>query len=220
MKNICKGDLFSSSDGEFEVLDYGGSKSVLIRFITTGFVTLKTSTAVRSGRVKDKMLPKIYGVAFMGDGKYRPTKSGVVTEAYSKWKSMLQRCFDRKFQQRCGTYLGCTVCDEWLNFQVFAEWYYSSKSINIESPQLDKDIKKPGNLHYCPELCSVVSRRDNSMEANSRTKAKEYIMKNPSGVVVLIHNMNKFCKINKLDVGCLHAVWSGKRNSHKGWTAL
>jgi hypothetical protein len=77
---------------------------------------------------------------------------------------MLQRCYSKKYQEKEPTYVGCTVCDEWLNFQNFAKWYDENYyEVEGEKMQLDKDILTKGNKIYNPENCIFVSQRINSL---------------------------------------------------------
>ena len=41
---------------------------------------------------------------------------------YSKWKSMLVRCYSTKYHQRRPTYKDCSVCNDWLLFSNFRKW--------------------------------------------------------------------------------------------------
>ena len=63
-------------------------------------------------------------MGYIGEGKYKSIISNgskTQTHCYSTWKSMLTRCYDEKYHIKKPTYENCYVCDEWLNFQNFAE---------------------------------------------------------------------------------------------------
>lgn len=78
---------------------------------------------------------------------------------------MLRRCYSAKYQATRPTYIGCSVCEEWLNFQNFAKWYddnyYEVESNSKRGMNLDKDILNKGNKIYCPEFCVFVPDRVN-----------------------------------------------------------
>ena len=57
------------------------------------------------------------------------------------------------------------MCDEWLNFQVFAKWHEKHSYEVNERLHLDKDILYPGNKVYSPEKCLLVSQRINELFA-------------------------------------------------------
>lgn len=72
---------------------------------------------------------------------------------YVKWSDMLMRCYSAKYQIKYPTYIGCTVCPEWLVFSNFQEWMQSKQWEGLE---LDKDIIIPGNKEYSPEACAFI----------------------------------------------------------------
>jgi hypothetical protein len=48
--------------------------------------------------------------------------------------------------------------------------------------------------------------------------SKNYILKDPCGVIREVFNLKSFCKENDLDHCHLYKVYQGLRKSHKGWT--
>lgn len=74
-------------------------------------------------------------------------------KAFSVWRSMLSRCYNPKYQEKEPSYIGCTVCDEWLRFSNFLKWFEDNY---VEGYQLDKDIIHKGNKVYAPEHCAFV----------------------------------------------------------------
>ena len=70
----------------------------------------------------------------------------------------------QKYHEKYPTYKGCSVCEEWWNFQNFAEWYEDNfYTIEGEKICLDKDILVKGNKIYSPKTCTFVSNRINSL---------------------------------------------------------
>jgi len=154
----------------------------------------------------------VLGVGFRGDGEFRKATH---KEAYERWRAMLRRCYDKKFQEKNKSYIGCVVCDEWHNFQVFAKWYYKNK---IDGFDLDKDIKAGGRGKiYSPETCTFVTRREN-VSASIKGGCRTYYLIDPSGEPVTVFNLNKFAKSRGLCRKHLNKVANGNRKSHKGWT--
>lgn len=149
-----KGDVYSSrAYGEFEILDNINSEKVIYRFKETGFVGEATRDNLRHGRVKDKLHKGVFGVGFMGVGKYNSKH-----RSYYIWSSMISRCYCPS--NKCRKYYsGCSVCVEWHNYQNFAEWYSSQNA--PKGYEIDKDIKLKGNRIYSPETCLMVSKEDN-----------------------------------------------------------
>lgn len=87
------------------------------------------------------------------------TKNGN-EECYTKWKSMLKRCYSPKYHIRRPTYKGCTVCSDWLTFSKFKEWYNVNYRVEM---QLDKDILIRGNKIYSPTTCKFVPQEINTL---------------------------------------------------------
>lgn len=106
---------------------------------------------------------------------------------------MLRRCYDKEFQLKNKSYQGCTVCEEWHNFQNFAEWFYQNY---FDGACLDKDLLCCGNKTYSPDKCCLITRSLNSflvvnnnkpinsawLEKKSK-KAIEYSKTEPSKIV-------------------------------------
>lgn len=162
-KKIESGDVFNiHSGGSVTVLEVAGRSNITAvhndefahKFKTTAF-------NLESGHIKNPFLPSVFGVGYFGHGKYRAKKNGVHDEAYCAWKDMLRRCYDEKFHLRWRTYAGCSVCKEWHNYQVFAEWFYKQK--RQTGWQLDKDILINGNREYSPRACRLVPVAINSL---------------------------------------------------------
>ena len=81
------------------------------------------------------------------DGK-RKRKTVWRCPFYKTWSSMLRRCYSTKYQERCPTYMGCSVSEEWHTFSVFRNWMESQ---DWQDTQLDKDLLVEGNKVYSPE---------------------------------------------------------------------
>lgn len=200
----------TNKHGKLEVVKYVDSLNVQVKFFATGYETIARAGEIRNGNVKDYMSPSVCGVGFMGKGVFKSIARGVVTKEYKTWINMLNRCYDPMYQARCPTYVGCSVCAEWHNFQNFAEWMSTQ---DHEGKQLDKDIKVEGNKVYSPDTCTFATPADNTAEAC----AKHYTFLSPCGVITEVYNLNSFCRENGLDQGHMSQVNLGNRNQHKGW---
>lgn len=92
---------------------------------------------------------------------------------YRVWKSMLQRCYSAKYQERNPAYKGCTVSDEWLTFTNFKSWMESQ---NWEGLQLDKDLLFEGNKVYSAETCVFLTRTVNMFTTDRGTARGELLI--------------------------------------------
>lgn len=164
----------TNTSGVCTVVQYLGHDKVLVRF-EDGFERWCEYGKLRKGQVRNLMIPTFYGKGFIGKGNYGFKDR----EVYSLWSSMLSRAYSEKQHLKHPTYKDVTVCDEWLNFQNFAEWCYSQKFFNAKDDkgkpyQLDKDILVKGNKVYSPETCCFVPRNINNLLLNSRKVRGSY----------------------------------------------
>tara|TARA_R110001632_G_scaffold83617_9_gene184997 strand:+ start:3880 stop:4521 length:642 start_codon:yes stop_codon:yes gene_type:complete len=203
----------SNSCGTLSVVDYINASRVLVRFTDTGYQRFAEAGAIKLGQVKDALHPVINGVGFIGCGAYKSKLKRKHTKQYIAWRNMLNRCYCPKTQERQPTYKGCTVAEEWHNFQTFAKWFDENYTDGF---QLDKDIKIKANKVYSPDNCMFVSRSDNVADAC----AKNYTFTSPKGVAVDVYNISKFCRDNSLDAGHMIKVHKGQYKQHKGWRVI
>ena len=92
---------------------------------------------------------------------------------YRAWKSMLERCYSAKLQEKYPTYVGCGVSDDWLTFSNFKSWMEVQ---NWEGRQLDKDLLFEGNKVYSPETCAFVSGEVNNFTIDSGASRGEWLV--------------------------------------------
>lgn len=127
----------------------------------------------------------VYGVG-LNDAGYVVQKYGItevngvrkrrqvwVCQYYRAWKSMLERCFSTKVQERQPTYIGCTVGDEWHTFTSFKSWMETQ---DFEGNHLDKDLLFEGNKLYCPDTCIFVSPMVNTFVSDSGASRGEWLI--------------------------------------------
>lgn len=118
----------------------------------------------------------IYGVG-ISDADYtvQPNVDGkmLVCSFYRVWHSMLNRCYSSKLQDKRPTYMGCTVCEEWLTFSNFKSWMEQQDWVG---KQLDKDLLVEGNKVYCPQTCVFVDRVTNSFITDSAKNRGKYMI--------------------------------------------
>jgi len=164
----------SNSCGLMKIIEYNKYSDIKVKF-KTGSVVKTNYSSFKNGGVKDPLFPSMYGIGYVGIGKYKTSINSKITIEYNTWKHMLGRCYDPKYINKKLTYQTAIVCKEWHNFQTFAEWfsknYYKLFDVDI---QLDKDIIKKGNKIYCPEYCSFVPRSINMLLVKSDKARGEY----------------------------------------------
>ena len=125
----------------------------------------------KKGGVQNPYDITVYGVGYLGVGKYNAGENATHTKAYRYWNVLLERCYDPKYHKDHPRYKDCTVCEEWKCFQNFAEWFYSNYyDIGEGRMHLDKDIICHGNKEYRPDKCIFVPQRINLIFMSKRRK--------------------------------------------------
>ena len=197
----------TNSFGKCEVISYGGCFDVSVRFLNTGYQCITTSDQIRKGKVRDRTVATICGVGYLGE------KVEHIPEVYFKWSNMIKRCYDQKVQEKHPTYIGCTVCSEWLCYENFFKWITSRDYKGLE---LDKDRKIKGNRVYSPDTCELITLKENMQEAFCKT----YLIKHKDGSLLTITNLTSFCRDRGLCRSKMYMVMTGKRKSHNGWVSV
>ena len=85
-----------------------------------------------------------------------------VYDHWCLWSRMLRRCYSNKHQVSHPTYIGCSVCPEWLCFSGFVTWVNTQEESAWRTMDIDKDILVICNKQYSPDSCVFVNSRINS----------------------------------------------------------
>lgn len=100
---------------------------------------------------------------------------GAPRKALRVWYGMKDRCYNSQVHDKCPTYIGCSVCDEWKVFANFEAWFNHHY---VEGWSLDKDILVKGNKEYGPNTCCFVPQDINQLFTKRKKKDKDM----PTGV--------------------------------------
>lgn len=121
-----------------------------------------------------KIKKLVFGVG-VNDAGYtvQPTVNGErsLCQFYRAWSQMIGRCYDANLQDRMPTYIGCTVCAEWLTFSNFKKWMETQ---SWQAKQLDKDLLVKGNKCYSPETCVFIDKVINTFMTNCDASRGEW----------------------------------------------
>lgn len=154
---------------EVTIIKYNSYGDILVEFKKYKEIIKTTYCNFKKGTIKSKFTKSIFNVGYIGVGKYKIWEGNSQTIEYIYWMSMLSRCYYD--QNKRPTYTECTVCEEWLNFQNFADWFENNYyTIDDEKMCLDKDILAKGNKIYSPQTCCFVSDRINKLFTKSDAK--------------------------------------------------
>lgn len=150
-----------------KIIDYNSNDDITVEFQDEyHFIKKAIYANFIRGCVKNPYDKTLYGIGYIGHGKYKPSINKQNTPAYNQWVSMLERCYCEKRRYRTMSYVDCNVCSEWHNFQNFAEWFYENRYECGERLQVDKDILVSGNRTYSPQTCILVPQTLNTMFIN------------------------------------------------------
>lgn len=179
------GDIYkTNSCGMVKVVEYKNNQKVKVEFLDTKFSLWTAKWCILAGKVRDRLKPSICGVGIVGSGKYQAVVKRKKTSAFSCWSEMITRCYGASYLKRRPTYASVTVCNEWLNFQNFAAWFYENYPDDGVNICLDKDIKIPGNKVYSPDACLFTTREENTFKC-SEWKRKNFALLNIASMKVI-----------------------------------
>lgn len=166
-KNRVGEKYFTNEGYEIEIIEYMSSENCTIKFNDQLYIRNILYDSIKRGSVKNPYHPSVYGIGYLGEGKYKSKIDGVTTKFYSVWFGVIQRGYCKNFKNRNTSYKECNVNKSWHNFQVFAEWYEKNYKPYMEKWHLDKDILVKSNKIYSPETCCFVPQEINKLFTKS-----------------------------------------------------
>ncbi len=149
----------------------------------------------KNGCIKNPYDRTVYGVGYIGVGKFKPSINKVNTQEYNLWDSMLERCYCEKRRYRARSYFDCEVCEEWHNFQCFTEWFHDNYYECDYRLHVDKDILVPGNRIYSPDNCLLIPQKLNVLFINKPNNRGL-----PNGIEKCVYGYSAKYNHNKLGV--------------------
>ena len=150
------------------IVEYVNSQDITVQFKTTGELVKTTYNNFVKGEVKSHFTPSVFGVGIKGLESILDENDEIL-DSYNCWRDMLRRCYSAKFQEKHPTYINCRVCEEWLFYPNFKNWYDKNYyKINNKTSQLDKDILIKGNKVYSPDTCIFVPSFINTLFTKSQ----------------------------------------------------
>lgn len=154
---------YNNFGSEMVIIEYRGTLDIDIYFPEYNWTfNGATYNSFKNGNVKCPYEPKVCGIGYIGEGKYRVSKNGKNTKVYDTWRDMLKRCYDEKHRGKNPSYIDCKVDKNWHNFQNFAKWYEDNYyEVESERMHLDKDILVKHNKVYSPDTCIFVPQTIN-----------------------------------------------------------
>jgi hypothetical protein len=159
----------NSFDSIMEIVQYNNNRDLLVKF-EKGNTVHSNWRAFCKGEIRNPYDKSVYKMGFLGEGEYKTQINRKQTPQYKSWSSMLYRCYNSKYHEKQPTYIGCTVSEEWLNYQNFAKWYDQNYyEFDDETMHLEKDILIKGNKVYSPETSLFVPQFINNIFVKSNS---------------------------------------------------
>jgi hypothetical protein len=161
---------------KMNIVEYYDANSIVVEF-DNGFKKPCKYGDFKRGKIINPYDRMVYGVGYFGEGKYKCSIDNKDTLVYRIWHSLIQRCYseNRQMNSNSKSYIGCTVCEEWLNFQNFAQWYEDNYyEVDNERMTVDKDILHKGNRVYSPDNCLIVPNNINCLFIKGASRRGEY----------------------------------------------
>ena len=152
------------------IVEYNGYHDMIVEFENTKTRVKVEYSQFKKQNIKDPMYRDSLGIGYLGIGKH---KSNRHNPFYRRWFAMLQRCYD---ETSTSYKPGKEVCEEWHNFQNFADWMEEHwYEVEGETMCIDKDILSKGSKLYSPETCCIVPMEINNAfnYANTYLRFKE-----------------------------------------------
>lgn len=175
------------------IIEYKNCMDIVVEFQDKHKAKICTRyDSFKSGAVSNPYHMSVCGVGMLGE-KYSAGMNNKHTREYETWRSMLQRCYDKKHQEANPAYKNCTVCDEWLLFDNFYEWLHEQRNFDkwFNEPRwcVDKDIIVKNNKVYSPQTCCLVPQRVNGLFTKCDNRRGEL----PIGVCLNGNNFQAWC---------------------------
>ena len=190
-----------------------------ILFPYSGFKGVYTKSQIKKQTIKDRYLPTVAGVGYLGN-----EKSSRHDKIYSIWHNMLSRCYDSNFGEykRYGA-LGVRVCLRWHSYENFKKdivnlpGFDANKFYNNEL-QLDKDKKQIDipifQRIYSPYTCVFLTNKENNDYSNIHY---DFIAISPKGITYEDANLSNFCNKHNININQAYSVINGWQKSTQGW---
>ncbi len=151
----------------------------------------------------------------MGEGKYKSSVNGKHTYSYKVWSDILKRVYSKEYHTKKPTYKNISLCEEWHNFQNFAQWWEENYEDYMTGWRIDKDIICPDCRVYSPKTCAILPDEINGMFISSKSYRGEL----PIGVInkrgnYEVYFRGKFLGYSKDDIQYLFNLYKEKRESY------
>lgn len=152
---------YNKNGSKMTIIEYNNCFDMVVKFDDGIIAENVKYDSFKKGKVKNPYDKTVHNIGYIGEGIYEANNEN---KAYQTWLNMMARCYSEKYHNTFPTYIGCTVCDEWHNYQVFCKWFHENYyTIENNRMEIDKDILIKGNKIYSPETCIFVPHFINTL---------------------------------------------------------
>ena len=146
------------------------------------------------------------------NGGKRIRKTVFRCKYYAVWKEMLRRCYSKKLLESRPSYIGTSVCSEWLYATTFRKWMEQQ---DWYGKCLDKDIVAPGSKLYSPDTCAFVLPATNLFVTARDASRGDY----PTGVSLYKRIDKYIARCSNIFTGKLEylGLFSNPEDAHEAW---
>ena len=146
------------------------------------------------------------------DGGRRVQKPVFRCKYYTAWKRMLERCYSKKYLESKPSYIGTSVCNEWLSATAFKKWMEKQ---DWNGKCLDKDIIVPRSKLYSPDTCAFVLNATNTFVIANDASRGDY----PVGVSLRKHTGKYQARCRNPFTGKIEYLghYSTPEEAHEAW---
>jgi len=144
-----------------EIIEWENAQNIKIKF-ESGGIHKCSYHQLKKGTIKNLNIPSVYEHGYIGYGDHKAFINSKMTFEYITWRNMLKRCYNKSSLIQRPTYKNCKVCEEWKNFQIFAEWVNNYNGIT-KGYDLDKDIIDKNSKIYNEKNCIFIPAFLNSL---------------------------------------------------------
>lgn len=168
------GEINNNSKGTpMKIIAYRNNNDIDVEFLDDFHYVKEhqTYSNFNRGVIKNPYDKTLCGIGYIGVGKYmtRNSMTHKQEKAYQIWTALFDRCYRNK-NKYPSYHNKCEICEEWHNYQNFANWYEQNEYKCDGRLHIDKDILNPNCNLYSPENCLLVPQRINMLFMNRSNK--------------------------------------------------
>lgn len=163
---------YNNTGHRMEIVEYRGATDITVKW-DCGNTQTTTYQNFKKGTISYANHKGFAGAGYHGFGKYAmswPKEGQVLVPKHitKYWRYMLLRVYNKDYlgEAKNVGYLDTIICEDWLNFQNFAEWCFLQKGCGSKDDrgaifQLDKEILGTCGKEYSPDACVFVPQELN-----------------------------------------------------------